>query len=74
MKNSLDLLSCGGEMWITVPYDLSYGAWQDPTHVRAFNERSWLYYSDWFWYLGWDDARFDIIDQKFIYSPLGVYL
>jgi hypothetical protein len=74
MKNSLDLLSCGGEMWITVPYDLSYGAWQDPTHVRAFNERSWLYYSDWFWYLGWDDSRFDVVDQQFIYSPLGVYL
>jgi tetratricopeptide (TPR) repeat protein len=74
MKNSLDLLSYGGEMWITVPYDLSYGAWQDPTHVRAFNERSWLYYSDWFWYLGWGDARFDVVDQKFIYSPFGVYL
>ena len=58
MKSCLDLLKTDGVMDIQVPYDLSYGAWQDPTHVRAFNENSWLYYTDWFWYLGWSEARF----------------
>ena len=33
-------------------------AWQDPTHVRALNRNSWLYYTDWFWYLGWLEHRF----------------
>jgi hypothetical protein len=54
-----------------VPYDLSYGAWQDPTHVRAFNERSWLYYTDWHWYLGWTEARFDVQSLEMVLSPLG---
>jgi len=58
MKTCLDLLKVGGIFDITVPYDLSLGAWQDPTHVRAFNENSWLYYTDWFWYLRWSEARF----------------
>jgi hypothetical protein len=54
-----------------VPYDLSYGAWQDPTHVRAFNEKSWLYYTDWYWYLGWKD-RFHLKEIQYIKSPLAV--
>ena len=71
MKNCLDLLALGGIMDVVVPYDLSYGAWQDPTHVRAFNERSWLYYTDWSWYLGWDEARFEVAKLNFEPSPLG---
>jgi SAM-dependent methyltransferase len=71
MTNLLDLLAEGGELRVTVPYDLSYGAWQDPTHVHAFNERSWLYYCEWYWYLGWSESRFDLISQKFIRSPDG---
>jgi SAM-dependent methyltransferase len=59
MTNCLRLLKVGGDLLVKVPYDLSYGAWQDPTHVRAFNERSFLYYTDWYWYLGWTDFRFD---------------
>lgn len=49
------LLKIGGVMHVTVPYDLGLGAWQDPTHVRAFNENSWKYYDEWNWYLGWTD-------------------
>ncbi|MGB7584657.1 MAG: hypothetical protein WBM11_07415, partial [Terriglobales bacterium] len=60
MTSCLNLLRVGGLFRIAVPYDLSWGAWQDPTHVRAFNERSWLYYTDWFWYMGWTEARFDL--------------
>jgi SAM-dependent methyltransferase len=74
MRSCLDLLRPGGELHAQVPYDLSWGAWQDPTHVRAFNERSWLYYTDWHWYLGWNDARFDLVKQDFVLSPYGLEL
>lgn len=71
MTSCLALLKYGGKMIINVPYDLSYGAWQDPTHVRAFNERSWLYYTDWHWYLGWVEARFAVESIEMVLSPLG---
>jgi SAM-dependent methyltransferase len=71
MTNCLELLTDGGLLRVTVPYDLSYGAWQDPTHVHAFNERSWLYYCEWYWYLGWTEARFDLIEQNFRNCPWG---
>jgi SAM-dependent methyltransferase len=74
MTNVLRLLKPGGVFEILVPYDLSHGAWQDPTHVRAFNERSWLYYTDWHWYLGWVAARFDLLQQDLQLSPLGTAL
>lgn len=34
----------GGELWIECPYQHSDAAWQDPTHVRALNLKSWHYY------------------------------
>ena len=71
MTTCLNLLRVGGLFKIAVPYDLSWGAWQDPTHVRAFNERSWLYYTDWFWYMGWTEARFDIAGFDLGLSPIG---
>lgn len=71
MGNVLRLLKPGGVFEVLVPYDLSHGAWQDPTHVRAFNERSWVYYCDWHWYLGWTEARFDLQDLNFQLSPYG---
>jgi len=74
MTNCLNLLKAGGQLRIAVPYDLSYGAWQDPTHVRAFNERSWLYYTDWFWYLSWTSHRFDLKTLEFVPSELGASL
>ncbi|HYM33214.1 MAG TPA: hypothetical protein VEU47_18085 [Candidatus Cybelea sp.] len=67
----LSLLKLGGKFRIQVPYDLSLGAWQDPTHVRAFNENSWLYYTEWFWYMGWLDHRFDLTELRFNFTPLG---
>ena len=70
MTNCKELLQVGGEMRIHVPYDLSYGAWQDPTHVRAFNEKSWLYYTDWHWYLGWPD-RFEMTHMEMRLSQVG---
>ncbi len=71
MTNCLNLLRVGGMFNVTVPYDLSYGAWQDPTHMRAFNERSWLYYTDWFWYLGWSEHRFVTRVLRLDPSPIG---
>jgi SAM-dependent methyltransferase len=71
MSSCLGLLKVGGLFRISVPYDLSWGAWQDPTHVRAFNERSWLYYTDWFWYMGWTEARFDLAQFNLDLSPIG---
>lgn len=71
MRNCLDLLEEGGTFHIQVPYDLSYGAWQDPTHLRAFNEKSWLYYTSWSWYLGWTDYCFEPVSQGFVLSELG---
>jgi SAM-dependent methyltransferase len=74
MNSCLNLLKVGGLFRISVPYDLSWGAWQDPTHVRAFNERSWLYYTDWFWYMGWTEARFDLAQFNLELSPIGEQL
>lgn len=71
MTNCLALLKEGGTMDISVPYYLSLGAWQDPTHVRAFNEKSWLYYTDWFWYLGWKEYRFELVSLDFVLSAVG---
>ncbi|MEY4753659.1 MAG: hypothetical protein RJA44_1334 [Pseudomonadota bacterium] len=66
MSNCLQLLAEGGLMLIEVPYEHAPTAWQDPTHVRAFNEQSWLYYTDWFWYLGWFEHRFRITEQSYL--------
>ncbi len=71
MTCCLHLLRNGGVMRINVPYDLSYGAWQDPTHVRALNERSWWYYTKWFWHLGWTEARFDLVYNQFLMNEIG---
>lgn len=71
MTTCLGLLRVGGVFRISVPYDLAFGAWQDPTHVRTFNERSWLYYSDWFWYLGWREARYVVDVMEHVHSVLG---
>ncbi len=71
MTNCKDLLVEGGEFHIHVPYDLSLGAWQDPTHVRAFNENSWLYYTDWHWYLNWEE-KFTCTQMGLELSELGM--
>lgn len=71
MNTCLQLLKIDGIFKINVPYDLSWGAWQDPTHVRAFNERSWLYYTDWYWYFGWKKWRFDLISLQYVLSSIG---
>jgi SAM-dependent methyltransferase len=66
MGNCLRLLAVGGEFRIEVPYERAATAWQDPTHVRALNENSWIYYTEWFWYLGWYDHRFDVSSSTYL--------
>jgi SAM-dependent methyltransferase len=66
MINVLELLKDGGEFHIEVPYEKALTAWQDPTHLRALNENSWLYYTDWFWYLGWFEDRFQIAEFQWL--------
>lgn len=68
MTQALALLKTGGRFEIEVPFEHSPGAWQDPTHVRALNEKSWTYYTDWFWYLGWVEHRFRV--ERFEYLDL----
>ena len=60
MTHALQLLKTGGRLVIEVPYEHAATAWQDPTHVREMNENSWLYYTDWFWCLGWYEHRFAV--------------
>ena len=54
--NCLALLKEGGIMRVVVPHELSQGGWCDPTHVRGFNPKSFLYVDSWSWYLGWHRA------------------
>lgn len=71
MTTMLRWLRTGGVLKVAVPYELSLGAWCDPTHVRAFNERSFDYYTKWSWYLGWRTHNFVVRKLDFIASPLG---
>ncbi|MDL2336338.1 MAG: hypothetical protein QFE16_00705 [Pseudomonadota bacterium] len=66
MGNCLRLLDLGGELRIEVPCERSPTAWQDPTHVRAMNENSWIYYTEWFWYLGWFEHRFEALESTYL--------
>jgi SAM-dependent methyltransferase len=70
MTNCLLLLQDGGEMQIEVPHERAKTAWQDPTHVRAMNGNSWIYYADWFWYLGWFDWRFHVKQLVYLDAAL----
>ncbi len=66
MTNALTLLKEGGRFEIEVPHERALTAWQDPTHVRALNENSWIYYSEWFWYLGWFEHRFEMSGSSYL--------
>jgi SAM-dependent methyltransferase len=71
MTTILRLLKTGGVLKAVVPYDLSLGAWSDPTHVRAFNERSFEYYTKWSWYLSWRTHHFKLRHIEYVTSEYG---
>ncbi len=66
MGNALALLKLGGRFEIEVPFERSLTAWQDPTHVRALNQNTWLYFTDWFWYVGWFEHRFELAKSRWL--------
>ena len=66
MTKCLHLLKEEGTLEIEVPYEKSLTAWQDPTHIRALNENSWIYYTEWFWYLGWFEHRFEMQNSSYL--------
>jgi SAM-dependent methyltransferase len=66
MTHVLQLLRVDGKLVIEVPYEHAPTAWQDPTHVRAMNENSWIYYCDWFWYLGWFEHRLQVEQSHYL--------
>lgn len=66
MTNLLSLLCEGGELDIQVPYGKSPSAWQDPSHVRAMNEDSWIHWTDGFWATGWFEHRFEVVDMRWL--------
>lgn len=74
MTTMLRWLKTDGVLKVFVPYDLSLGAWCDPTHVRAFNERSFDYYTKWSWYLGWRTHNFAVRHLQFIGTEYGQQL
>ena len=74
MTTCLEWLRVGGTLELEVPHELSYGARQAPTCVRAFNERSWAYYTDWYWRAGWREFRFEMVTQLHVLSDLGMSL
>lgn len=71
MTNVLALLKDGGVFEIEVPYEKALTAWQDPTHLRALNENSWVYYAEWFWYLGWFEHRFEMAASEWLDMQLN---
>lgn len=71
MTTLLHWLRVGGVLKVAVPYELSLGAWSDPTHVRAFNERSFDYFTKWSWYLGWRTHHFRLAHMEFVATPYG---
>ena len=72
MTNCLRILAVGGQMTIIVPHERSQAAWQDPTHLRAFNERSWIYYTQWCWRLGWFDHHFRMTSLQYLDANANV--
>lgn len=38
------LLEDKGQLWLSMPYAGSFGFWQDPTHIKSWNEATATYY------------------------------
>ena len=72
MSQCLNSLKIDGVLEIIVPYDLSLGAWSNPNTLRSFNEKSWEYFSSYFWKPYGIDAKFAIEKIEFTLTPYGV--
>lgn len=65
MANCLDMLQLHGKLIVQVAHEQAMATWQDPMHRRAFNEKTWLSFTDQFWQLGWFEHRFQV--ERFEY-------
>ena len=64
------IMQVGGQWIIGVPYGVSHGFVQDPTHVKPFNESTFYYFDPYPKDLGWYDGAtgsFNILYD--IYKP-----
>jgi SAM-dependent methyltransferase len=66
MRNCLDLLQVGGKLLVQVAHEQAFDTWQNPQHRRAFNEKTWLSFSQQFWQLGWFEHRFHVADFEYL--------
>ena len=41
------------------------------TRFNIDNENSWLYYTEWFWYIGWREVRFELLNIDYTLSNFG---
>src|SRR3989338_1356781 len=65
MGNCLAMLEPQGKLIVQVAHEMAMKTWQDPTHRRAFNEKTWLAFTEQFWQLGWFEHRFEV--ERFEY-------
>ena len=66
MRNCLTILKTHGQMIVQVAHEQAMRTWQDPSHRRAFNEKTWLYFSEMFWQLGWFEHRFNVEQFEYL--------
>lgn len=66
MHNCLTILKTHGQMIVQVAHEQAMRTWQDPSHRRAFNEKTWLYFSEMFWQLGWFEHRFNVEQFEYL--------
>ena len=67
MNEAWRVMAVGGEILIAMPYPGSFGHWQDPTHIRPWNEATPSYFDP-------EDPRGNLLDNKYknlyeIYRP-----
>ncbi|MDA8108645.1 MAG: hypothetical protein M0015_08445 [Betaproteobacteria bacterium] len=68
MANWLQLLKPGGSLRLTFAPEPGK---HDAMPARAADGRSWVRYTDEFWRLGWSEYRFELVDRRYVLSPLG---
>lgn len=66
MRNCLTILKTHGQMIVQVAHEQAMRTWQDPSHRRAFNEKTWLHFSEMFWQLGWFEHRFHVEQFEYL--------
>lgn len=71
------ILKPGGICRLSVPYWNSWCAYSDPTHKRGFHETAFYFFDPRSPYClerpYYSFARFEIVSEEFILSPLGPY-